>query len=67
MKYEVGDLVYISDIRSLYRITAIHEKDKKYSINWIGGGDKNVPQRNPADESIFILHKKPSKLEKALL
>lgn len=67
MKYEVGDLVFISDTRSLYRITRVYEQDKKYDITWIGTGDKNVPQYSPTYEDVLKFFKRPTKLEKALL
>lgn len=67
MKYEVGDIVYVLDTTSLYRITSVNENNKTYLITWIGNFDRNCPQVSPTHEAVLKLYRKPTKLEKALL
>lgn len=66
MKFDVGDIVYIAEQTSLYRITEVCSNNT-YRTIWIGEGNRNVPQRSSTHESHFKLYRKATKLEKAVL
>lgn len=67
MKYGVGDIVYILNLTSLYRIIHVDSIKRSYKIVWLGRGDKNIPQPEVYEDQIkFKLYRKAYKLERAM-